>query len=222
MNEKKRMIYALYFPGFVILLLTGIKIWEIAGGRPLSGGGIVPRDLKGLTGILTAPLVHADFSHLWNNAVPLFFVLWLLIYFYRQLAYKVFFLVWLITGLWVWAGARDACHIGASGVVYGLISFIFFSGLFRRIPELMTLSLLMVFLYGSMIWGIFPFVPDISWESHLSGGMAGLLLSLVFLREGPQRKIYEWETEEEEEEGNEGKQGMFPGQDTEEKEHQEN
>ena len=103
-----------------------------------------------------------------------------------------------MTNLWVWAAARNAFHIGASGLVYGFASFIFFSGIIRKNIKLMALSLLVVFLYGSMVWGIFPIDYRISFEAHLFGSIAGLLLAIYFRKEGPQREEYEWEEEEEE------------------------
>lgn len=192
----KRLKYSLYFPALIIIVLWAIKFAEWSFDFSLVRWGIYPRQGHGLIGIFTAPLIHADFKHLYNNTIPLFVVSWILIYFYKEISYRVFFLTWLITGFWVWAWAREAYHIGASGVVYGLIAFVFFSGILRKDIGLMTISLLMVFLYGSMIWGIFPFLADVSWESHLSGGLAGLILSIYFRGKGPQRKKYEWEYEQ--------------------------
>lgn len=104
-----------------------------------------------------------------------------------------------MTNLWVWAAARSAYHIGASGLVYGFASFIFFSGMIRKNIKLMALSLLIVFLYGSMVWGIFPIDYRISWEAHLYGSIAGLLLAIYFRKEGEQKEIYSWDLENEEE-----------------------
>jgi membrane associated rhomboid family serine protease len=105
-----------------------------------------------------------------------------LFYFYRPVAAKVFGLIWITTGICVWIAGRHAYHIGASGIIYGLASFLFFSGIFRRNIKLMAISLLIIFLYGSMIWGVFPFVAEISWESHLFGGLSGLAFARVYSR----------------------------------------
>ncbi len=201
LNEKKRLILSLYFPFLLLLVLWGVKIIEVTFNLSLAEWGIYPREIYGLKGILTAPLIHGDFKHLYNNSIPLAFVTWLMVYLYKDVAYKTFFLIWIISGLWVWFGGRESYHIGASGIVYGIVSFVFFSGILRRDIGLMTISLLMVFLYGSMIWGILPFLPmpDISWESHLSGGVIGFILSVYFRHQGPQRKVYEWENEDEKE-----------------------
>lgn len=105
-----------------------------------------------------------------------------------------------MVGIWVWVGGRSGYHIGASGLVYGLASFLFFSGVIRNDIRLLAISLLVVFLYGSMIWGIFPIFPQVSWESHMLGGISGLVLAIYYRKYGPQKKVYEWELEEEEEE----------------------
>jgi membrane associated rhomboid family serine protease len=211
MNEKRKLIHSLVFPFFFIIVIWFIKLTEILSGTSLAFLGIYPLKAKGLIGIITAPLIHGDINHLVNNTVPFLVLSIATFYFYRPLGYKIFFLTWIITGIWVWCGGRDAYHIGASGIVYGLASFLFFSGAIRRIPGLAAVSLIVVFLYGSMIWGIFPFIPDVSWESHLSGGIAGIILAVLYRHDGPQPKKYEWEelTEEDIREENEDKINEF-------------
>jgi membrane associated rhomboid family serine protease len=124
----------------------------------------------------------------------------LLFYFYKEIAWPVLLFLYLLTGIWVWALARGtAAHIGASGIIYGMASFLFFSGIIRREAPLMVITLLVTFLYGGLIWGIFPqFFPAqrISWESHLMGLLAGIVLAIYFRKSGPQRKKYEWEDED--------------------------
>ena len=121
-------------------------------------------------------------------------------YFYNKIAYKVFFLSYGIANIWIWIGARQAYHIGASGLIYSFASFLFVSGLIRKNMKLMAISLLVVFLYGSMIWGILPLQPHISWESHLMGAIAGIVLAIYYRGSGPKRRIYSWEMEDEDEE----------------------
>jgi membrane associated rhomboid family serine protease len=129
--------------------------------------------------------------------LPLFFLSLALFYFYSEVAIKVFIWTYFLTGLLVWIGGRDAWHIGASGVVYGLASFLFFSGIIRRYFRLIALSLLIVFLYGSMVWGLFPGVyKNVSWESHMLGFFAGVVLSVWYRNQGPQQPVYEWMEEE--------------------------
>ena len=190
-------------PGFFISIMWSVKLLEIAVGKSFAFLGIYPLKGYGLPGIITSPLIHADWDHLINNSVPLLILSVATFYFYRPLGLKVFLLSWLMVGIWVWCGAREAYHIGASGIVYALASFLIFSGIMRRTTELAAVSLIVIFMYGSMIWGIFPFIPDISWESHLSGGIAGFILAFLFRKEGPQPKQYIWEEEIDDEEANE-------------------
>ena len=104
-----------------------------------------------------------------------------------------------MSGVWMWIAARDGNHIGFSGVIYALAAFIFFSGLFRRYYRLMALSGIVVFLYGSMIWGVLPIQPSISWEGHLFGAIAGIILAFYYRQQGPQRPKYSWEFDDYEE-----------------------
>ncbi len=163
----------------------------------------MPLKAEGLKGILFAPLIHGSIEHLVSNSVPLFLLSAALFYYYRPKAWQIIILSWLMTGLWVWLFARGrSYHIGASGVVYALASFHFVSGIIRREPKLAAFSLLITFLYGSLVWGIFPgfaVKERISWESHLMGGIAGLVLAFFYKDTGPQKPKY-WDDEEDDEE----------------------
>lgn len=160
--------------------------------------GVVPRNIERLSGILTMPFIHSDFKHLFSNSIPIIILGAALIYFYRESALKVFLLIYILHGLWLWLGGRPSYHIGASGIVYGLASFLFFSGIFRRYMRLMAISLLVVFLYGGMVWGIFPLFIGMSWEAHLAGTIAGVICAWIYRKEGPQRPVYEWEDDDDE------------------------
>ena len=186
-------------PGIFVFLMWMVKIVEVLFDIDLSQFGIYPLSIKGLRGIIFSPFIHADFTHLFNNSVPLFFLSIALFYFYSEVALRVFIGTYFITGFLVWIAGRDAWHIGASGLVYGLASFLFFSGIIRRYFRLIALSLLIVFLYGSMVWGLFPGVyKNVSWESHMLGFFSGVVLAVWYKNEGPQRPVYEWMQEEEE------------------------
>lgn len=191
------------FPIAFIILLWLIRVADALWGLGINEYGLYPLKPIGLLGIITAPLLHAGFSHLFANTIPLLVLGSLLFYFYRPLAWKIFFLIWLMTGIWVWVFARgNAAHIGASGIIYGLASFLFLSGIIRREQKLMIITLLVTFLYGSLLWGLFPqFFPKehISWESHLMGLLSGVLLAIYYRKSGPQKKVYQWNDEEEEE-----------------------
>lgn len=200
MEEKKLFIHSLVFPTFFLVLIWMVKITETALEVDLVHLGLFPLEPGGLKGILFAPMIHSDFKHLFDNSVPLYFLSLAIFYFYRPVAYRVFFLVWFITGLLVWLTARPAYHIGASGLVYGFASFVFFSGVIRNNIHLLSISLIVVFMYGSLIWGILPYDLRISWESHLVGGLTGFGMALYFRGYGPPSTRKEWPEEEEDEE----------------------
>jgi membrane associated rhomboid family serine protease len=196
---RKKFLLSIIIPGFVTVIMWLVWTSEILFETDLTFLGIYPLSLKGLPGILLSPLLHADIRHLYNNTIPLFLLATGLFYFYSEVALRVFSMTWIITGLLVWLAGRDAWHIGASGLIYGIASFLFFSGILRKYFRLVALSLLVVFLYGSMVWGIFPDIyRNVSWESHMLGFVSGILLSVWFRDEGPQAPVYEWMNETEE------------------------
>lgn len=199
MEEKRKFLHSLVFPTFFLLVIWMVRITEVSLGTSYVEWGLYPMKLSGLKGIITAPLIHADIKHLFDNSIPLYFLSVALFYFYRPVSYKVFFLIWLITGITVWIFARPAYHIGASGIVYGLASFLFFSGVIRNNINLLAISLLVVFLYGGLVWGIFPFDFKISWESHMMGGITGLVLSFFYRSYGPPSTRSEWPDDEDDE-----------------------
>ncbi|MFC2086839.1 rhomboid family intramembrane serine protease [Bacteroidota bacterium] len=195
--EKIKLKHSLLFPSFFILVIWLVELTESSLNLDLRYLGIFPLKWSGLIGILTSPLIHSDFNHIFNNSTSMFILSIGLFYFYRPLSYKIFFIIYFTSGVLVWLMARPAYHIGCSGVIYGLASFLFFSGIIRNDIRLMAISLIVIFLYGSMIWGIFPLDHSISWESHLWGGFSGMFLSIIYRNHGPRRPRYSWETEEE-------------------------
>lgn len=197
LTEKRRFFHSLVFPGFLLLIFWLIRISESVLQLDFSSLGVYPQSFKGLPGILLAPFIHGSFNHLINNSVPFLVLSVAIFYFYRGISYKIFFLIWIITGIWVWLLAREAYHIGASGLIYGFASFLFFSGVLRNDVRLLAISLLVTFLYGSMVWGVLPLKPQISWESHLSGGVAGLVLAIIYRKQGPEKIAFSWENEPE-------------------------
>ena len=201
-EEQRRFFGSMVFPGLLVLVLWIIKIIEVGFQVSFAEYGLLPQSVIGLRGIFFSPLLHADWAHLSSNSIPLFLLSAGLFYYYGQKAWPIFFLCWLVTGLWVWIFAVDTgTHIGASGVVYALATFHFTGGLLRREPRMMAFSLLVVFLYGGLVWGISPdFFPgkNISWESHLLGGLAGIVIAFAYRGDGPQRKIYQWDEDEDE------------------------
>ncbi len=201
MNDEKRKLFSsLLIPAGFIFLLWIIQIFQSVSGISFIQLGLYPRKFSGLAGIIAAPLIHAGFGHLISNTIPLLFLGVGILYFYPSAARKIFVLVYVVPGIFVWLFARPAFHIGASGMVYGFVSFLFFSGIIRRDTRSIALALIVTFLYGGIIWGIFPLDKGISWEYHLFGSLTGITCAFIFKRSDPYKK-YEWEEEEEEENG---------------------
>ena len=197
-TEKKIFKYSFLIPLSVVILFWVVKLVENLYQLDFTTYGILPLQPEGLPGILLSPFIHSSYKHLLSNSIPFLILTFALLYFYRNLAYRIFMLIYILSGICVWLGGRDAWHIGASGIVYGLASFLFFSGVFRRDANLLTIGIIVVFLYGSMFWGIFPIKPEISWESHLWGAASGLLLAYYYRHQGPVRPVPTWENEPDE------------------------
>ena len=185
--ERLKLKHSLIFPIAFLVLLWAIKIFEWGLNLNFYQLGVFPLHTKGLLGILTSPLIHRDFSHLMANSVPFLVLSWGIFYFYRPLSYQIFILCYLTTNVLVWIGAREAYHIGASGLVYSFASFLFLSGIIRNYYRLIAISFIVVFLYGGLFWGIFPILKDVSWEGHLFGAISGLTYALAYRNKGPQK-----------------------------------
>ena len=161
--------------------------------------GIRPRQLDGLPGIVFAPLVHGGFAHLIANTPPLLVLGTAMLFLYPSSALRVLPAVYFGTGVAVWLFARDAVHIGASGLVYGLASYVFVAGLLRRDRRAIAAALLVWFMYGSLAWGVFPAQPGVSWETHLAAAVIGVASAIILRRlDVPPRKRYGMEGEEDE------------------------
>jgi membrane associated rhomboid family serine protease len=163
--------------------------------------GIRPGEITGLRGVIFSPMLHSSVSHLWSNTLSLLILIWFLFYFYSKIALKVFVALWIISGVATWLIGRNALHVGASGLLFALLFFLFFSGIFRKYVPLVAVSLIVAFVYGGSVWSILPITElidaSISWEGHLSGAISGLLMAVVYRREGPQKPEVVWEEEEE-------------------------
>ena len=183
-------------PLYFVLFLWIVFWFEAKYGYNFNRYGIYPRSFAGLKGIFFSPFIHGDIKNLYHNSIPLFVLMFSLLYFYRSISMKVFVYGALITGILTWLIARKSYHIGASGIIYLLFSFIFFSGVFRRNYRLIAVSLVVIFLYGSMVWYLLPVEERISWEGHLSGFLTGILFAFIFRKTGPQRVQYAWERED--------------------------
>ncbi len=162
--------------------------------------GLLPRNVEGLKGIVLAPLIHGDFSHLISNSIPLFVLSAIILFFYPRIAVKSFVFIYLLTGFSVWLFARgNTFHIGASGVVYGLVSFVFWMGIFRRSLKAIILALIVTLLYSGMFLGVLPNQEGISWESHLLGGLVGIFIAYLYkdtIEKDEESQRYSWEEEQ--------------------------
>ena len=182
-------------PLFFVLTLWLVFWYELQFQHNLSHFGIYPREVYGLKGILFSPFLHGDIEHLANNSVALLVLLPILRYFYKEQSFVVLFLGILFSGLGTWLLGRPSYHIGASGLIYALVSFIFFKGVFTKYYRLVALFFTIVILYGGSVWYMFPNVKEgISWEGHLAGFIVGLALALVLKTPQFSKPIfYEWE-----------------------------
>ncbi len=200
-EEKKRFIYSLVFPGFFLLLLWAVKFFETSMELSFVERGVYPRKWSGLQGILFSPLIHGNWKHLIDNSMPVLLLSLALFYFYRDIAYKIWGLIYLMGGILLWGVGREAYHIGASGLIYGLATFLFLSGIIRRVRSLTAISLLVVFWYGSMVWGLLPFDFEVSFEAHITGAVSGVVLAIVYRDQGPEPERSELDDDNEAQEG---------------------
>ncbi|WP_111309266.1 rhomboid family intramembrane serine protease [Confluentibacter sediminis] len=181
------------YPLLFLLSIWMVFWFEVRFGYNFSNYGIYPQTLKGLRGVVLSPFIHGNLQHIYHNSIPLFVLSMALFYFYRHLAWKVIIFGILLSGFFTWCIGRPSYHIGASGLIYVLVSFTFFKGVFSKYYRLVALSLLIVFLYGSMIWYTLPIDDSISWEGHLSGLVTGLLFALFFRSKILKPKKFDWE-----------------------------
>jgi membrane associated rhomboid family serine protease len=183
------------WPLYFVLLLWVVFWIEVKFGFRFVSYGIYPREVLGLRGVFLSPFIHGDLEHLYNNSIPLLMLMAALRFFYRDHALKVIVFGIIGSGLLTWIIARESYHIGASGLVYVLVSFIFFKGIQTQYYRLVALSLTIIFVYGGLVWYVFPDVKEgISWEGHLAGFLVGFVFSLIF--DAPQYKKpirYDWE-----------------------------
>ncbi len=192
---NKKFYYSIFIPLTFPVIMWMVYLISLSLNLDLSRMGVLPRDTIGILGIISGPIVHANFSHLLSNTMPLLILGWTIFFFYSKVSYKSFIVIYALTGLLVWLFAREVYHIGASGIVYGLVSFLFFSGIFRRDNKSIAIALIVTFLYGGIIWGVLPGQKGISWESHLFGGIAGIITAFIFRKIDPPKQ-YDWEDEE--------------------------
>jgi len=182
--------------GFIGVLWC-IKSAQILFNLNLSGFGLVPLDAMGLVGIITAPLIHGSLEHIFNNTFAILILASVLYYGYPKSWWKVFGLVWILSGVGVWLFARQATHIGASGLTHGLFFFLFVASIFRRDKSSVAIMMIAFLLYGGMTMTIFPREEGISFEYHFFGALAGVIAGIIWRDSDPKPAVkrYEWEGE---------------------------
>ena len=190
--STRGIVYPLSF----VLLIWLVYWFELRFGFRFNDMGIYPRTFSGLRGILFSPFIHGSLEHLCHNSTPLLILSTALFYFYRALAWRVLVLGLLFSGFLTWLIGSPAFHIGASGLIYVLMSFMLFKGILSKNHHLTALSLLVVFLYGSMLWYVFPVKENMSWEGHLSGLLVGLVFAFVFRTAIAKPVRYIWEDDQ--------------------------
>ena len=189
-EEKNRLLRSFIVPLAFVAICWIVKGIEVVFNLDFSFLGIKPLQTDGILGIFLFHFIHGSWSHLYANTLPIIVLGACLYYFYKPIATKISLLLMFSTGLLTWCGARGGVHIGASALIYGLAFFLMLSGFIRRNKSLVIVSFLVIFLYGSLIWGIYPkyaIENHISWEGHLSGLIMGIALAFVYRKEGPQR-----------------------------------
>ena len=198
MNPQQSFRFSTGVIGYPIafVLLIWIVFWiEIRFGYRFNTLGVFPRTVSGLRGVVFSPFIHGSLEHLYHNSTPLLVLSTALFYFYRPIAWKVILLGILFSGLFTWGIGSAGYHIGASGLIYVLMSFMLFKGIFSKHYRLTALSFLVIFLYGSMLWYVFPIKENMSWEGHLSGLLVGFIFALVFKTSIAKPPKYVWEQE---------------------------
>lgn len=181
---------------FIGILWT-IFILDAVFGLRLGRFGLRPGSIPGLIGIVTAPLLHGSVQHLLSNTIPLLISLTATLYLYPNSSVRVIPMIWLGSGVMAWFIGRPSLHLGVSGLIYGLLAYVFVGGLLRRDMRSVSVSLLVGFLYGSMVWGVLPVRPHMSWEMHLAGAVIGFLLAILYRKWDRIPLVrYDWEDDE--------------------------
>jgi membrane associated rhomboid family serine protease len=196
-EEKNKIVNAVFYPILFVLFIGLIHFIQFVFNLDFYWLGIYPQKLSAIGGVVSSVLVHGNFNHLFNNAIPLLILGSALFYFYKPIALKVVVWVVLMGGFWTWVMARESYHIGASGLIYGLFSFLLLSGFIRLNKQLISLSFFVVIVYGSMVWGIFPVKLNISYEAHFWGFVSGIILAIFYRKQGLQKEVFVWDEDEE-------------------------
>lgn len=192
-SNLKSIIFSALFPLVFVITMWLVKMGETILHQEFTEWGIFPQTALGLRGILFSPFLHGSWAHLVSNTLPFLLLGFGLFNFYKSKAWIVLGFIYIFSGFLTWIMGRESYHIGASSIIYGLEFFILISAIIRREQRLMAFSMLIIFLYGSIVWGFFPqFFPNenISWEGHLSGAISGAIMAYYYRKDGPHKKEF--------------------------------
>ena len=188
-DDDKDFRRAVFYSVVLTALPWIVQIVGVVFSLKLKQYGLQPLEMRGLIGVFTMPFLHADWEHLFSNTPAMFVLIFGLFLFYKRGAWRILLYLYVISGIFTWLMGRTSTHIGASGIVYALAAFHFFSGVIKKVPRQRAFALLVAFLYGGFIWAFFPTLyigSSISWEGHLSGALAGTIFAFFFRSEGPE------------------------------------
>ena len=178
--EIRRLLVAAVIPTFFMVLCWMMFAAERLLDVSFSQYGLMPREISHWFGVFTMPFLHASLSHIFSNTVSFVVLGTMLFYFYPEKALRVFLISYIFTGILTWIIGIGGVHIGASGMIYAFAAYIFTVGARSGNIQNMALSLIVVFLYGSMVWGLYPQNTGISWEGHLAGAVTGLVCAFIY------------------------------------------
>lgn len=188
-EERNRLLRSFIVPMAFVAVIWVVKAVEEILGLDFSFLGIQPLKKEGIPGIFLFHFLHGSWGHLYANTLPIIVLGAALYYFYQPIATRVWLILMFSTGLLTWCGARGGVHIGASALIYGLAFFLMLSGFVRKNKSLIIVSFLVILLYGSLVWGLFPkYAIDnhISWEGHAAGFLMGVAIAIYYRHEGPE------------------------------------
>lgn len=195
--DRARMVDAILFSLFILVLCWSAFIMDEYLGYHLKSWGLKPRTAEGLRGIVSIHFLHGDLEHLTQNSMAFFVLNSFLLYFYRTIALRVFIALMFLPPTLLWFAGREGNHIGASVLIYAEFAFLLCSGIIRANPLLKRVALVVVLYYGSLVWYVFPVDKKISWEGHACGFLVGVLAAFLWRKQGPQRKVYQYELDPE-------------------------
>ena len=199
MRARNNFILAVKLTFAFLVVIWAVFLFEQLFGMDLSRFGLRPRDGAGLLGLITTPLLHGSLAHISSNSIPLFVGGVAMLFLYPNSSLRALPMIYVGSAALAWLFARPSVHIGASGLVYGILAFVFVSGILRRDLRSVGVSLMIWFFYGSMLWGVLPAGQGMSWELHASGMGIGVIMAFVFRHwDLPPLKRYDWENEDHE------------------------